>query len=225
MDVTLHADAIHRGGGQIIPTARRVLYASTLLANPGILEPVYLVEIQVPEQAMGGIYSVLTKRRGHVFSEEQRVGTPLFTVKAYLPILESFGFNADLRQGTGGQAFPQSVFDHWQLLSGGSVTDPTTMAGKIVTEMRKRKGIKENVPTYDQYYGKFWSAVHPIVQNTDKRNRQVVKSPVLRGSIDKTMTYEVHTPRLWFLEASYDSSMKSKHEQDRNCARLGRSCR
>merc|ERR1712098_880003 len=26
MDVTLHADAIHRGGGQLIPTARRVLY-------------------------------------------------------------------------------------------------------------------------------------------------------------------------------------------------------
>ena len=59
MDVTLHADAIHRGGGQIIPTARRVLYAATLLASPGILEPVYLVEIQVPEQAMGGIYGVL----------------------------------------------------------------------------------------------------------------------------------------------------------------------
>merc|ERR1712032_747689 len=35
-DVTLHADAIHRGGGQIIPTARRVLYASgpTLEARP-----------------------------------------------------------------------------------------------------------------------------------------------------------------------------------------------
>merc|ERR1712147_40160 len=31
-DVTLHADAIHRGGGQIIPTARRVLYASELTA-------------------------------------------------------------------------------------------------------------------------------------------------------------------------------------------------
>merc|ERR1712045_833228 len=29
-DVTLHTDAIHRGGGQIIPTARRVLYACTL---------------------------------------------------------------------------------------------------------------------------------------------------------------------------------------------------
>jgi elongation factor 2 len=154
MDVTLHADAIHRGGGQIIPTARRVLYASTLLAEPGLLEPVYLVEIQVPEQAMGGIYGVLTRRRGHVFSEEQRVGTPLFTVKAYLPVLESFGFNADLRAGTGGQAFPQSVFDHWQILPGGSPLDPTTMVGKIVTDMRKRKGLKENVPGYDNYYDK-----------------------------------------------------------------------
>ena len=46
-DVTLHADAIHRGGGQIIPTARRCLYASILTAQPRLLEPVYLVEIQV----------------------------------------------------------------------------------------------------------------------------------------------------------------------------------
>lgn len=46
-DVTLHTDAIHRGGGQIIPTTRRVLYACVLTAEPRILEPVYLVEIQV----------------------------------------------------------------------------------------------------------------------------------------------------------------------------------
>ena len=46
-DVTLHADAIHRGGGQIIPTARRVLYASQLTAEPRLMEPIYLVEIQV----------------------------------------------------------------------------------------------------------------------------------------------------------------------------------
>src|SRR5271154_2243097 len=149
MDVTLHADAIHRGGGQIIPTARRVLFAATLLASPGILEPVYLVEIQVPEQAMGGIYGVLTRRRGHVFAEEQRPGTPLFNVKAYLPVNESFGFTADLRSNTGGQAFPQLVFDHWQILPGGSPLDPTTKPGQVVQEMRKRKGIKEVVPSLD----------------------------------------------------------------------------
>lgn len=155
MDVTLHADAIHRGGGQIIPTARRVLYAATLLAEPALQEPVFLVEIQVPEQAMGGIYGVLTRRRGHVFYEEQRMGTPLFTVKAYLPVMESFGFNADLRAATGGQAFPQMVFDHWQILPGGSPLDANTMPGKIVEQTRTRKGLKPQVPSYDNYYGMF----------------------------------------------------------------------
>jgi len=33
-DVTLHADAIHRGGGQILPTGRRVLYACELTSTP-----------------------------------------------------------------------------------------------------------------------------------------------------------------------------------------------
>ncbi|WPG97542.1 Hypothetical protein R9X50_00031900 [Acrodontium crateriforme] len=154
MDVTLHADAIHRGGGQIIPTARRVLYAATLLADPALLEPVFLVEIQVPEQAMGGIYGVLTRRRGHVIEETQRIGTPLFNVKAYLPVNESFGFNADLRAATSGQAFPQLVFDHWQILPGGSPLDRTTKPGQIVEEARKRKGLKPEVPGYENYYDK-----------------------------------------------------------------------
>ena len=48
-DIALHADAIHRGGGQIIPTARRVLYASMITAEPRLMEPVYQVEIQVTE--------------------------------------------------------------------------------------------------------------------------------------------------------------------------------
>merc|ERR1712038_935417 len=48
-DVTLHADAIHRGGGQIIPTMRRCLYACMLTAKPALNEPVYLCEIQCPE--------------------------------------------------------------------------------------------------------------------------------------------------------------------------------
>ena len=46
-DLTIHNDAIHRRGPQIIPTVRRVLYACMLTAKPRILEPVYLVEIQV----------------------------------------------------------------------------------------------------------------------------------------------------------------------------------
>jgi len=152
-DVTLHADAIHRGGGQIIPTARRCLYACMLTAEPRLMEPVYLVEIQCPESAMGGIYSCLNRRRGHVISEEQKVGTPIYVVKAYLPVMESFGFTADLRSHTGGQAFPQCVFDHWQILQG-SVLETGSKPYKIVQDTRKRKGLKEAIPTLDNYLDK-----------------------------------------------------------------------
>jgi len=84
------------------------------------------------------------------FAEEQRPGTPLYTVKAYLPVNESFGFTADLRSHTGGQAFPQCVFDHWQVMNG----DPLEAGSKIatiVTDIRKRKGLKEDIPALDNY--------------------------------------------------------------------------
>lgn len=153
MDVTLHTDAIHRGGGQIIPTCRRVTYAACLLADPSFQEPVYLVEIQCPENAIGGIYSVLNKRRGQVFSEEQRPGTPMFTVKAYLPVMESFGFNADLRGATSGQAFPQAVFDHWELMNG-SPLEKGSKLEEMVRGIRTRKGLKPDIPPLDTYYDK-----------------------------------------------------------------------
>ena len=153
LDVTLHPDAIHRGGGQLIPTMRRATYAAALLAQPAIQEPVFLVEIQCPENAIGGIYSVLNKKRGQVISEEQRPGTPLFTVKAYLPVNESFGFTGELRQATSGQAFPQMVFDHWQTMNGDPL-DTASKPGQIVTEARKRRGMKEVVPGYEEYYDK-----------------------------------------------------------------------
>lgn len=152
-DVVLHADAIHRGGGQIIPTARRAMYAAQLTAQPRLLEPVYLVEIQAPEQALGGIYSVMNQKRGMVFEEAQRPGTPMYNVKAYLPVIESFGFTSTLRAATSGQAFPQCVFDHWECLQ----ADPLSagsQAHTIVTDIRKRKGIKPEVQPLNEYEDK-----------------------------------------------------------------------
>merc|ERR1712226_232163 len=154
-DVALHADAIHRGGGQIIPTARRVLYACVLTAEPRLMEPVYQVEIQCPENAVGGIYGVLNRRRGHVFEEAQTPGTPMFVVKAYLPVNESFGFTADLRSQTGGQAFPQCVFDHWQILPGNPLDqESNSKPYQICQETKKRKGLKEALPDLGNYLDK-----------------------------------------------------------------------
>jgi elongation factor 2 len=152
-DVVLHSDAIHRGMGQIMPTSRRVTFASVLTASPSLLEPVYLVEITCPQDAMGGCYGVLTRRRGHVFSEEQRPGTPMMQLKAYLPVMESFGFTADLRANTGGKAFPQCVFDHWQQLPG----DPLVEGNKcydVVMAVRTRKGLQEGIPPLDRFLDK-----------------------------------------------------------------------
>ena len=152
MDVVLHADAIHRGMGQIMPTSRRVCFASLLTAEPNLLEPVYLCNISVPQDAMGNVYGVLTQRRGHVFSEEQRPGTPQMTLLAYLPVMESFGFTADLRSNTGGKAFPQCSFDHWEPMNG-SVYGGGKVADTI-TAVRKRKGLKEGIPEIAQYLDK-----------------------------------------------------------------------
>merc|ERR1712183_1155630 len=152
-DVALHADAIHRGGGQIIATARRVLYACMLSAEPRLMEPVYQVEIQCPENAVGGIYGVLNRRRGYVFEEAQTPGTPMFVVKAYLPVNESFGFTADLRSNTRGQAFPQCVFDHWQIMPGDPL-DGVSKAYQICQDPKKRKGLKEGLPDLGNYLDK-----------------------------------------------------------------------
>lgn len=152
-DVTMHADAIHRGGGQIIPTARRVFYACCLTATPRLMEPVFNVDIQTVESAMGGIYQVLTRRRGIINGEENRPGTPIYNVKAYLPVAESFGFTADLRANTGGQAFPQCVFDHWQQFPGDPL-EAKSQANDVVVKIRTRKGLKPEIPGLDNYLDK-----------------------------------------------------------------------
>ncbi|XP_029861276.1 elongation factor 2-like isoform X6 [Aquila chrysaetos chrysaetos] len=108
---------------------------------------------ECPEQVVGGIYGVLNRKRGHVFEESQVAGTPMFVVKAYLPVNESFGFTADLRSNTGGQAFPQCVFDHWQVLPGDPY-DANSRPWQVVAETRKRKGLKEGIPPLDNFLDK-----------------------------------------------------------------------
>merc|ERR1719238_428028 len=152
MDVTLHADSIHRGAGQIMPPTRRCCFAAEMTANPTLQEPVFLVEITCPQDAMSGVYSCMNLRRGCVFEENPREGTPLMQVKAYLPVAESFGFVAALRQQTSGQAFPQCVFDHWENLQGNAME-----AGKLqdlVLATRKRKNLKVEMPKLVDYLDK-----------------------------------------------------------------------
>jgi len=153
VDVNLIADSIHRGGAQIIPAARRVCYASQLTAEPRLQEPIFLCEIQTEDNCLSGIYSVLTARRGIVVSADPVPGTPLMIVKAHLPVAESFGFTQHLRTLTSGRAFPQCVFDHWQII-GSDPLDATSKAGQLVDQIRKRKGLKAGIPELEQFLDK-----------------------------------------------------------------------
>lgn len=81
VDCELHTDAIHRGGGQIMPTARRLYYALEMLSEPTLLEPIFSCDITAPSDCMGGVYQSLNQRRGEVVEEIQISGTPLNLVR------------------------------------------------------------------------------------------------------------------------------------------------
>ena len=87
----MHSDSIHRGGGQMIPATRRALYSSFLTASPRLMEPMYLVDFQCPETAIGGVYSLIKERLGLMVEEQQVMDSSMFQIKAYLPVNESFG--------------------------------------------------------------------------------------------------------------------------------------
>lgn len=149
-DAQLHADGVHRRGAQVIPAVRRALNAAMLAAEPRLLEPVYKVEIQAPESAISGIYSTLAARRGQVVGQDVASNGQLYTVTGHLPVVESFGFTADLRSQTSGQAFPQCTFSHWEVVPGRH-DEPGTRTYDLVRAIRARKGMTEDVPPVEHY--------------------------------------------------------------------------
>jgi len=158
-DLVLHADAVHRGHGQIMPTAKQGCGGVQICSGPRLLEPMYLCDITVPETNVSGVFNTLQMRRGRVVPEEDGASGPLVKVKAYLPVLESFGFTQLLRQNTSGKAFPQMIFDHWELIGGEESEDDIyedlkSKTRELIMGIRKRKGMKEELPDIKDFHDK-----------------------------------------------------------------------
>lgn len=156
LDAVIAQEPLHRGGGQIIPTARRVAYSAFLMATPRMMEPYNFVEVMAPADCVSAVYTVLAKRRGHVTQDAPVPGSPLYTIKAFIPAIDSFGFETDLRTHTQGQAFCLSVFHHWQIVPGDPLdksilirpleAQPAThLAREFMIKSRRRKGLSEDV--------------------------------------------------------------------------------
>ncbi|KAG2370663.1 hypothetical protein C9374_014705 [Naegleria lovaniensis] len=149
-DADLHSDSSHRNAGQVGEASRRAMCAAQLRASPKLVEPIYLVEIQCPNSVMGAIYSVVNHRRGSIKSTEVINGTPLLNIVCHLPVLESFGLTQELHGLTSGQAQAQCNFSHWSIMKD-DVHDPSSEVNKLIQSIRRRKGLKDQIPSYTDY--------------------------------------------------------------------------
>lgn len=165
MDVKLHADSIHRGMGQIQPTARRVFYASMLTAMPRFQEPIFMANIIAPEDQVGGIRQALAAKRGELLTEDTAAGK--VTITGYLPVVETIGndpFTKVLQTRTSGKAFADYAFDHWKNIDADPLEGPKMLGGKqigqpsktynLMLDVRKRKGLKLEAPPLEDYLDK-----------------------------------------------------------------------
>lgn len=142
VDVKLHEDAIHRGPAQVIPAVRSAVKAGLLMGGDSLLEPLQKIQITVPSEQMGAATSQIQGRRGQVFDMLSEGDTMTIVGKA--PVAELFGFAGDVRSATEGRAMWSTEFAGFELVPAGIVND-------VVRDIRKRKGLKEQMPRPEDY--------------------------------------------------------------------------
>jgi elongation factor G len=81
-------------------------------AKPVLLEPVFAVEVVMPEEFMGDVIGDLNRRRGRVNGMEQRGNAQV--VSAHVPLSEMFGYATDVRSMTQGRATYTMQFDSYE---------------------------------------------------------------------------------------------------------------
>ncbi len=142
VDVKLHEDAIHRGPAQVIPAVRSAVKAGLLIGGDSLLEPLQKIQITVPTEQMGAATSQIQGRRGQVFDMLSEGDT--MTIVGRAPVAELFGFAGDVRSATEGRAMWSTEFAGFELI-------PSGIVDEVVKSIRRRKGLKEQMPRPDDY--------------------------------------------------------------------------
>jgi elongation factor 2 len=137
-DAALHEDPVHRGPAQILPAVRRPIYAAMLLAGAVLLEPKQKIFVQAPQDYMGEMIKQVQGRRGQVLDIQQE--GELVSIRAKTPVAEMFGFANDIRSATQGRAIWYHEYAGYERVS-------AELQGKIVPQIRERKGEKKEIPT------------------------------------------------------------------------------
>ncbi|MBT4596515.1 MAG: elongation factor EF-2 [Candidatus Diapherotrites archaeon] len=135
-DATLHEDSIHRGPAQVLPAITRGIYACMLQAGTEIFEPKQTLTITVPEDQMGSASRELGSRRVQITEMRQEGDSSIIIGKA--PVKELIGFSSAMRSATQGRAVWTAEYYGYDKL-------PTELQDATVKEIRKRKGMPEDV--------------------------------------------------------------------------------
>ena len=83
-------------------------------AKPVLLEPIFKVEVTVPEEYMGDVIGDISSRRGRIEGSDMNNGA--VAVRGYVPLSEMFGYATDLRSKTQGRGIYVMQFDHFEKL-------------------------------------------------------------------------------------------------------------
>ena len=80
--------------------------------NPVLLEPIMKVEVTMPEEYMGDVIGDINSRRGRIEGMDDIGGGKM--VKAYVPLVEMFGYSTDLRSKTQGRGNYSMFFEKYE---------------------------------------------------------------------------------------------------------------
>jgi len=142
VDCKLHEDAVHRGPAQVIPAVRSAIFAAILQANPTLLEPYQNIYIMVPQTMMGNATREIQGRRGHIL--DVKIDGEIATLTAKAPVKEMFGFAGSIRSATSGKAI-------WSTEHAGFEKVPPSLLEEFIMEVRKRKGLKLEIPKPEDF--------------------------------------------------------------------------
>jgi len=140
-----HEDPAHRGLAQLMPAARRSMLGSMLVANSVLLEPILGIEIKCPQEQIGTVAGVLSSKRGKLLNVEQK--GLISIIQGEIPASETFDLSEVMRGGTAGKAMWNTYFKTWQPV-------PQSIFRSLVTDIRKRKGLNPEPPSYDEFIDK-----------------------------------------------------------------------
>ena len=84
-------------------------------AEPAIMEPIFSIEIVVPEEYLGDVIGDLNGRRGRISGILPRKDAQV--VSGVVPLREMFGYATDLRSITQGRAIYTMQFSHYEKVS------------------------------------------------------------------------------------------------------------